>query len=105
MQTLLQDLRYGLRQLRRNPGFTAVAVVTLALGIAANTTIFSVVNGWMLRPPRIKDPARVVMILSTNPAKEGWGWDRNPVSAPDFVAGTVKSSMKTFGKIGADECG
>ena len=87
MQTLLQDLRFGLRMLAKNPGFTAVAVVTLALGIGANTTIFSVVNGWMLRPPRIKDPARVVMILSTSPAKErGWGWDRNPVSAPDFVA-------------------
>jgi putative ABC transport system permease protein len=86
MQTLLQDLRYALRQLRRNPGFTAVAVVTLALGIAANTTIFSAVNGWMLRPPSIKDPAKVVVILTTDPAKGGWGWDRNPVSAYDFVA-------------------
>jgi len=86
MQTLLQDLRYGLRQLRRNPGFTATAVVTLALGIAANTTIFSAVNGLMLRPPRIKDPASVVVIVTTDPAKGGWGWDRNPVSAFDFVA-------------------
>jgi len=86
MQTLLHDVRYGLRQLSRNPGFTAVVLVTLALGIAVNTTIFSAVNGWMLRPPSIKDPARVVVILTTDPAKGGWAWDRNPVSAYDFVA-------------------
>ncbi len=59
VETLFEDIRYGLRMLLKNPGFTAVAVVTLALGIAANTTIFSAVNGWMLRPPHIKDPARV----------------------------------------------
>jgi len=87
METLLQDIRFGLRTLRKNPGFTAAAIVTLALGIAANTTIFSAVNGWMLRPPRIKDPASVVVIVTTDPAKgPGWGWDRQPVSAFDFVA-------------------
>src|SRR5712671_6166304 len=84
MEDLFMDVRFGVRMLRKNPGFTAVAIVTLALGIATNTTIFSVVNGWMLRPPRIKDHAGVVVILSTNPAK-GWGWDQNPVSVPDFV--------------------
>ena len=86
MKTLLQDIRFGLRMLNRNPGFTAAAVVTLALGIAANTTIFSLMNGWMLRPPRIKDPASVVVIVSTDPAKGRWDWDRNAVSASDFVA-------------------
>jgi len=87
METLLQDVRFGLRTLRSNPGFTAVAVVTLALGIAANTTIFSAVNGWMLRPPRIKDPAGVVVVVTVDPAKgPGWEWDRQPVSASDFVA-------------------
>ena len=85
IEDLFMDIRFGARMLRKNPGFTAVAVATLALGIATNTTIFSVVNGWMLRPPRIKDHAGVVVILSTNPAK-GWGWDQNPVSIPDFVA-------------------
>jgi putative ABC transport system permease protein len=86
MKTLPQDIRFGLRMLNKNPGFTTAAVVTLALGIAVNTTIFSVMNGWMLRPPRIKDPASVVVIVSTDPAKGGWDWDRKPVSATDFVA-------------------
>src|SRR6267142_3095509 len=85
IEDLFMDIRFGARMLRKNPGFAAVVIVTLALGIAANTTIFSMVNGWMLRPPNIKDPGRVVMILSTNPAK-GLGWDQNPVSAPDFIA-------------------
>src|SRR6266850_5494169 len=85
IEDFFMDVRFGARMLRKNPGFAAVAIVTLALGIAANTTIFSAVNGWMLRPPNIKDPGRVVMILSTNPAK-GLGWDQNPVSVPDFIA-------------------
>src|SRR4029077_16050958 len=86
LEDFLIDIRFGMRIFRKNPGFTTVTVVTLAIGIAANTTIFSAVNGWMLRRPRIKDPARVVAILTTDPAKEGWGWDRQPVSAFDFVA-------------------
>src|SRR6266852_5525325 len=81
IEDLFMDVRFGARMLRKNPGFATVAIVTLALGIAANTTIFSAVNGWMLRRPRIKDHASVVVILSTNPAT-GWGWDHNPVSAP-----------------------
>src|SRR6266436_7235272 len=86
IEDFFMDLRFGARMLRKNPGFAAVTIVTLALGIAANTTIFSAVNGWMLRRPRITDPARVVVIVTTDPAKEGWGWDRQPVSAVDFVA-------------------
>ncbi len=61
MRTLIQDIRYGMRMLLKNPAMTAVAALTLALGIGANTTIFSAVNGLMLRPLPVANADRLVV--------------------------------------------
>ncbi len=72
LETLAQDLRYGLRQLRRSPGFAAVVVATLALGIGANTAIFSVINGVILRPLAFPDPERLVALDERAQTSGGW---------------------------------
>src|SRR5215813_10350728 len=67
METLRSDLLLGLRSLLRNPGFTAVAVLSLAIGIGANSAIFTVINALLLKPLRFKDAERVVILWSRSP--------------------------------------
>ncbi|HKU73504.1 MAG TPA: ABC transporter permease [Pyrinomonadaceae bacterium] len=82
MNTLRQDLRYGFRRLIHKPGFTLVVILILALGIAANTAIFSVVNSVLLAPLPYEDPDRLVVVKEQNPAKTV---ERNSVSPGNFL--------------------
>ncbi len=93
MNALLQDSRYGLRMLAKNPGFTAVAVITLALGIGANTAIFSVVNAVLLRPLAMQDPSRVVYM------QEQWKGIFPGLSVGNFA--DVQRQTTSFTKLSA----
>src|SRR5712692_3645573 len=85
METMMQDLHYAVRQLLKSLGFTAAAVLTLALGIAVNATMFSLVSAFLLRRPPGREPDRVAVVSSVNPAG-GFLPDVLPVSAPNYLA-------------------
>jgi putative ABC transport system permease protein len=80
MENLMKDLKYGLRMIVSHPGFTAVAVASLALGIGLNTTIFSIVNAVLLRPPAVRDPGELVQIYSHHP-----DFQYGSHSYPDYI--------------------
>ena len=95
LDQLWQDICYGARQLRKNPGFTAIAMLTLALGIGANSAVFSMVNGILLEQLPYKDPQQLVLLseqLPNAPAKFG-------VSPPDFEF--IRSNPRTFSGMAA----
>ncbi len=92
MSPLVQDLKFGLRMLAKNPGFTAVAVLTLALGIGANTAMFSVVNTVILHPLPYKNPDQLVQIFSTK-----WKLRKVLLSGPDFVE--VRAQNRVFQQV------
>ena len=80
MKELVQDLRYGIRTLRKSPGFATVAILTLAIGIGANTAIFSFVNGVLLKPLPYGEPERIVRVLEKPP-----GGGRNGISTLNYL--------------------
>src|SRR5690349_15717740 len=81
MDKLLQDVRFGIRTLLKSPGFCAVAILTLALGIGANTAIFSVIDAVLLSPVGISDPDRAVVVWTKNVQRD---WQQIPASIPDY---------------------
>src|SRR5688572_18149258 len=95
-EDFVRDLRYGARALLRAPGFTAVATLTLALGIGANTAIFSVVNTVLLKPLSYHEPDRLVFVWERNIAI---GKDRDPVAPPNYQDWKAQNSV--FEALGA----
>src|SRR5258708_37094246 len=94
METLWQDLRYGLRGLLKRAGLTIVAIITLALGIGANTVIFSVVNAVVLRPLPYAEPDRLMTLWETMP-----GADQRSVAPGNYV--DWRAQNKTFADLAA----
>ncbi|MGB2621232.1 MAG: ABC transporter permease [Candidatus Acidiferrum sp.] len=94
MVSLWQDIRYGVRVLLKNPGFTAIAVLTLALGIGANTALFSVVNGVLLNPLPFPNPDRLVAVYSKTQ-----DFDESSISYPNFL--DWQRDNNCFAKLGA----
>ena len=82
VETTLQDIRYGLRALRKNPAYSLVAIATLAVGIGAGTAVFSVASAVLLRPLPYQDPARLVRVFETNPLRN---WSRNIASPANYA--------------------
>jgi len=96
MGTLMQDMRYGIRMLSKNPGFAIIAVLTLALGIGANTAIFSVVNAELLRPLPFRDSGRLVSVATGNSRMHS---SNGSTSYPDFM--DWRSQNQVFDKMAA----
>jgi putative ABC transport system permease protein len=96
MRDVFQDLRYSVRSLARTPGFALLAVLTLALGIGANSAIFSVINGVILKPLGYPRPDQLLMITSQFP---GLGFDKFWVSPPEYFE--LRERAKSFAEIGA----
>src|SRR3970040_2047274 len=100
MDSWIQDLGHTLRNMMRAPGFALVAVLTLALGIGANTAIFAIVNGVLLRPLAYPEPERLVLVTSQFPEM---GFDRFWVSPPEVLE--LQERSRSFQVLGAYNTG
>jgi len=98
VETTLQDIRYGLRALRKYPAFSAIAIATLAVGIGAGTSVFSVVGAVLLRPLPYRNPGELVRIFETNPLRR---WTRNIAAPANWADWQVRN--KSFTGIAAYE--
>ncbi len=101
IEELVQDFRYGLRQLRRNPGFTMVAVLTLALGIGANTAMFSIINGFLLRPLPVSEPDQLMFLGFVRPGINNFD---DSFSYPEYEE-AVSQDLSMFSGISAMKFG
>jgi len=95
----LQDIRYGFRMLIKRPSFTIIVVLTLALGIGANTTIFSAVDAVLLNPLPYQDPDRLVAVWETNRQLSPEMWDKNEVAMGNFR--DFRSRNQVFEQLGS----
>src|SRR5262245_44968398 len=100
MAELLADVRYAFRSLRKSPGFTAVAALTLALGVGANSAIFSVLNGVVLKPLQYNSPDQLVRVASQFPTM---GFTKFWISPPEFFE--LKERNRSFSAVGAYRTG
>jgi MacB-like periplasmic core domain len=106
MITLLRDLRYAVRMLRRTPGFTAVAILTLALGIGANTAVFSLVDAVLLRSLPVRDPQSLVFLTKPSAGGQGNGTDsgqRSLLAYSEYL--TLRDQANAFSGLLAVESG
>jgi predicted permease len=99
MESIAQDLKYAVRTMRKAPGFTAAALLTLALGIGASTAVFSVVNGILLRPPPYPEADRIAMMWRRAPVSAAFGGEDYPWGRLDFSL--FLAQAKTFESLGA----
>src|ERR1051325_3688945 len=118
MQTLWQDVRYGLRMMIKAPGFAIIAVLSIALGIAVNTSVFTIVNGMLLKPMPVGNPDRLVALYTIEPNSiyaSSFSYpdyldyrDHNRVFSDLFIHYTAQLSMAGrdgLGEMGAGEMG
>src|ERR1700680_638932 len=94
--SILEDLRFGLRTLSKNPGFTAVAITALALGIGVNATVFSLANALLFKNLPFANSDQILYLVSTNAAKP---WSGRGFSYPDYL--DLRAQMKSFDAMGA----